>query len=58
MKFTKQFRYVRDGEIYPVTFEAGDECPDDLVEAARRHGALNEASVKSKGNKRHEPADD
>lgn len=34
MIFSKEFRGVRDGEIYPETFEPGDECPPELVEAA------------------------
>lgn len=42
MKFTKSFRYVREGEIYPVEFNAGDECPEDLIVPARAHKALDE----------------
>jgi hypothetical protein len=34
MIFNKEFRGVRDGEIYPETFQPGDECPPELVDAA------------------------
>lgn len=34
MKFIKQFKGVRDGEIYPETFQPGEECPPELVDAA------------------------
>lgn len=34
MIFSKEFRGVRDGEIYPTTFQAGEECPPELVDAA------------------------
>jgi hypothetical protein len=42
MKFIRSFRYVREGEIYPVEFSAGDECPEDLIEPARKHNALEQ----------------
>lgn len=34
MIFSKEFRGVLDGEIYPTTFQPGDECPPELVDAA------------------------
>ena len=34
MIFSKEFRGVRDGEIYPETFQPGEECPPELQEAA------------------------
>lgn len=40
MKFTDEFKGVKDGDIYPVTFKAGDECPKELEAAAREAGAL------------------
>lgn len=40
MKFSKAFRGVPAGEIYPVDYEAGDECPADLESAAAAVGAL------------------
>ena len=35
MVFSKEFRGVRDGEIYPTTFQPGEECPPELVDAAQ-----------------------
>ncbi|PKV47988.1 hypothetical protein CLU92_5463 [Janthinobacterium sp. 61] len=35
MIFSKEFLGVRDGEIYPTTFQPGDECPPELVDAAQ-----------------------
>lgn len=35
MIFSKEFRGVRDGEIYPETFQPGDECPPELLDAAK-----------------------
>jgi hypothetical protein len=34
MKFIKPFKGVPDGEIYPVDYEAGAECPPELLESA------------------------
>jgi hypothetical protein len=34
MKFTKVFRGVPDGGIYPVEYQPGDACPPELVHAA------------------------
>ena len=42
-KLTKPFRGVRDGDIYPTEFKAGDECPPELIAAARAVGALQVA---------------
>jgi len=46
-KLTKPFRGVRDGEIYPTEFAAGDDCPPELEAGARASGAL--ADGKSPG---------
>ncbi len=40
MKFTKPFAGVKAGEIYPTQFNAGDECPPELLEAAKAEGAV------------------
>lgn len=45
-KFSKPFRGVPDGEIYPVEYKAGDECPKELEAAARSLGALATAAKK------------
>ena len=34
MKFSKPFRGVPDGEIYPVDYEPGQECPPELEASA------------------------
>jgi len=31
---------VRAGKIYPEVIKAGEECPDNLLDAAREAGAL------------------
>lgn len=40
MKFTKDFRGVPNGELYPVNYRAGDECPSELEAAAIELGAV------------------
>lgn len=39
--FKKQFTGVPNGEIYPKTYEAGDECPPELVAGAQSLDALD-----------------
>lgn len=48
MKLIKAIRGVKLGDIYPTDFQAGDECPDELLGAARELGALEEDSVDDK----------
>lgn len=48
MKFTKPFSGVKAGEIYPTDFAAGDECPPELLEAAKASDVLASAPVKAK----------
>ena len=40
MIFEKPFKGVPDGEIYPVEYEPGDECPPELLDAAKAAGAV------------------
>jgi hypothetical protein len=40
MKFTKVFRGVPDGGIYPVEYQPGDACPPELVHAAMEIDAV------------------
>lgn len=47
--FTKPFRGVRAGEIYPTDFEVGDVCPPELEAGALASGALAEG--KGEGGK-------
>ncbi|WP_164242313.1 hypothetical protein ACL5HQ_13710 [Stenotrophomonas maltophilia] len=40
-KLIKSFRGVPEGEIYPVQFAAGDDCPPELEAGALSVGALS-----------------
>ena len=44
-KLIREFDGVPAGEIYPVTFKAGDECPPELEAAARAVGAIGPAAA-------------
>lgn len=44
MKLTKTIRGVPEGEIYPVEYLAGEDCPSWLLPAARDLGAVEEAN--------------
>lgn len=49
MKFIKPFYGCKAGEIYPVWFEVGDECPPVLEAAAIETGVVEaKASAKAK----------
>lgn len=41
MKLKAEFSGVRDGDIYPTKFQAGDECPPELEAGAHALGALD-----------------
>jgi hypothetical protein len=40
-KFIKPFRGVPEGQIYPIQFAAGDDCPPELEAGALSVGALS-----------------
>lgn len=40
MIFEKPFKGVPDGGIYPIDYEPGDECPPELLDAAKELGAV------------------
>lgn len=44
MKFSKPFAGVKNGDVYPTHFHAGDACPDELLVAAQSVGALNDVN--------------
>lgn len=46
-KLIKAFRGVPKGAIYPVAYEAGQECPPELEAGARELGALEGAEEES-----------
>lgn len=47
MKFTEPFYGVKAGEIYPTRFKIGDDCPPELVEAAKSVGAVGQTTKKA-----------
>lgn len=49
MKFRKAFLGVPAGEIYPVAWEKGDECPPELEAAAIASGAVKAPKAKPGG---------
>ena len=40
VKFAKEFRGVKAGDIYPTVFAKDEECPPELEQAAAELGAL------------------
>lgn len=48
VKLAKRFEGVPNGEIYPVTYEPGDECPEELLGAAIAMGVVDDADAKAK----------
>lgn len=60
MKFTKDFRGVPAGAIYPVEYKPGDSCPPELEAAAIETGAVEvkaKAAPKGKGAANANPDD-
>lgn len=52
-KFTKPFRGAVRGDAFPTQFQVGDDCPPELVEAAKEADALEEkASAPKKDDKK------
>ncbi|MBK1780565.1 hypothetical protein JHL22_04985 [Advenella sp. WQ 585] len=41
MKFIKPFKGCKQGDLYPTQFVEGDECPDELLDAAKEVGAVD-----------------
>lgn len=50
MKLSKPFRGVPDGEIYPIQYEVGDECPKELESAAITVGAIEQPKARTAKN--------
>ena len=40
MKLTKPFYGVQDGDIYPKWYQPGEECPPELLKAAKAADAV------------------
>lgn len=51
MKFIKSFYGCKAGEIYPTQFNVGDECPTELLDAAKAVGAVDVKQTPVKGGK-------
>lgn len=49
MQFTKPFQGVPNGEIYPVNYQPGDECPPELESAAADLGAFGDPEESDAG---------
>lgn len=54
MKLIKPFRGVPTGEIYPRLYQAGDECPPELLAAAREMEAVEQEKKPAGGTKAKE----
>lgn len=48
-KLTKPFSGVPNGEIYPVEYKAGDDCPPELEAHAAALGVLDVTSKPKRG---------
>jgi hypothetical protein len=48
-KFVSEFFGVADGEVWPKTFNAGDDCPPGLEDAAFEAGAIEADDGKADG---------
>lgn len=53
MIFEKPFTGVPNGEIYPINYEPGEECPHELLDAAKELGAVavDDADAKAASKK-------
>lgn len=51
MKFIFPFKGVPAGEVYPVDYAPGDDCPDDLLPAAIAVGAVEDKAIAAPSNK-------
>jgi len=54
MKFIKPFKGATGGNPYPQDFAVGDDCPDDLAQAAQELGAV-EATKQSRQEAAKQP---
>jgi hypothetical protein len=55
MQLVKPFLGVPDGEIYPVQYQPGDECPPELEAAATELGAFGNATSETEGEPAKSP---
>jgi len=55
MQLVKPFLGVPDGEIYPVQYQPGDECPPELEAAAAELGAFDDVESATDGEPAKSP---
>ena len=55
MQLVKPFLGVPDGEIYPIQYQPGDECPPELEAAATELGAFGDAESTTDGEPAKSP---
>jgi hypothetical protein len=55
MQLVKPFLGVPDGEIYPVQYQPGEECPPELESAATALGAFGNATSETEGEPAKSP---
>lgn len=55
MQLVKPFLGVPDGEIYPVQYQPGDECPPELEAAATELGAFGGVASETEGEPAKSP---
>lgn len=48
MKLIKSFSFVPKGEFYPVTLQAGEECPKEFEHTALALGAIEQPKKDAK----------
>lgn len=51
MKATKEFKGVKEGDIYPTVFVPGAEIPPELEAAARELGAVEQKKAAAGADK-------
>lgn len=52
MKFIKNFRGARKGEAFPTDFKAGQDCPPEMLAAARAAGAVAKEPIATPARKK------
>ena len=55
MQFTKPFQGVPHGQIYPVQYQPGEECPPELESAATELGAFGDLAADDVGASAPQP---
>lgn len=56
MIFEKPFTGVPNGEIYPINYKPGQDCPPELLDAAKELGAVAGDDADAKAASKKAPA--